>query len=183
VRVFSATHRDLAESIRLGRFREDLYYRLDVLPVEVPSLRERLEDIRLLVQFFIEQACPEDKRISVSPDVFAFLKSHRWPGNIRELRNLVYRALAFCDGPILKKDHISPFLRPSPTQASTESETGAPLDLSPIKRKEREVIIDILRNCRGNQSEAAKHLGIGRTTLYYKIKEYAIDMRRIGLVG
>lgn len=178
VRVFSATHRDLGEAIRMGRFREDLYYRLYILPVELPALRQRLEDIPLLVDFFISQACPADRHIEVAREVYTLLKTHEWPGNVRELRNLVYRALAFCDGGALKQEHILPFFTPTRIQPSADPLNATQLLLSPIKQKEREAIVEILKTCHGNQSLAAKKLGIGRTTLYYKIKEYGIDMRR-----
>lgn len=189
VRVFSATHRDLNQSIRNGRFREDLFYRLYVLPINVPSLRERLDDIPLLVTCFVKQACAESRSVAVSQDVWPLLQGYRWPGNIRELRNLVYRALAFCDGDFLKSEHIASLLSGSKTQAESEElkalqkqEVSEPLPsglvLSPIKLKERDVIVNALRTCEGNQSLAAKQLGICRTTLYYKIKEYGIDMRR-----
>lgn len=179
VRVFSATHRDLTEAIRMGRFREDLYYRLYILPVELPTLRQRLEDIPLLIDFFVEQACPADRPMTVASDVCALLKTHEWPGNIRELRNLVYRALAFCEGSVLRKEHFLPFFKPTRAAADERGDDAPAIRaLSPIKQKEREAIVEILRACDGNQSVAAKKLGIGRTTLYYKIKEYGIDMRR-----
>ena len=178
VRVFSATHRDLADAIRMGRFREDLYYRLYILPVELPALRERLDDVAVLVEFFVAQACPAERPVDVSRDVYTLLKQHNWPGNIRELRNLVYRALAFCDGTLLKAEHFTPFLKTMPAREAPPAALPGGLALSPIKLKEREAIVETLRACEGNQSLAAKHLGIGRTTLYYKIKEYGIDMRR-----
>ncbi len=177
VRIFSATHRDLAQSIRFGRFREDLYYRLYILPVEVSPLRKRVEDIPMLVDFFVSQAVSEGRAISVAPEAHALLKAYHWPGNVRELRNVVYRALAFAEGSQLGVEHFSRFLQ-SVSMRDPSQDPDLLDSLSPLKQKERELVLEALRHSDGNQTEAARRLGIGRTTLYYKIKEYGIELRR-----
>ncbi|HEX2190781.1 MAG TPA: sigma-54 dependent transcriptional regulator [Longimicrobiaceae bacterium] len=161
VRIVAATHRDLAEEVRRGRFRRDLYYRLRVVPVHLPPLRERGDDVLLLMQHFLEhfselhgKPCP-----TVPAEVRAALLRHTWPGNVRELRNAVERAVLLGDGTVrledlaLEEEEVAP--------ASGVLPFPAPLDAI-----ERAAAVAMLRYCEGNKSQAAMRLGIGRKRLY-----------------
>ncbi len=154
VRVIAATNRDIKKAVADGSFREDLYYRLDVIQVKLPPLRERKEDILGLVEHFLERLGAELQRnLRVSPDAMAALLAHDWPGNVRELRNVLERGAVVAQG-----DVRSP----------------APTSLSSLDEVEKRHIAVILAHCSGNVSQSARVLGIDRVTLYNKMKKYQL---------
>lgn len=175
VRILAATNRHLEEAIREGRFREDLFYRLNVIALTLPPLRERREDIPELVAHYVESLSKETARgaVSVAPEAMARLQAYGWPGNIRELRNVVERGLVLAENGVITEDDLPPELAP---RTATEASRSAPdagegraLDVV-----ERDHIQAVLRECRGNKRLAAERLGISRSTLYEKLKESSI---------
>ena len=171
VRVLCATNRDLKEEIKAQRFREDLYFRLNVFQVVLPPLRDRREDIPLLVQHFVEKFNQESgKRVSgVDAAAMEILQSYAWPGNIRELRNTVERAVILCEGDVVTREHLPADM------AGTREETQllrVPLGL-PMREVEREYILASLSKMNHNKSRTAQVLGISEKTLYNKLNRYA----------
>ena len=168
VRIVAATNRDLQEQVRAGAFREDLFFRLNVFPVRLPPLRERRDEIPLLLRYFIDKYAPRfNKLIKGWSDGFLKkLETYSFPGNIRELENLVERSIILARGDVLDVQ-----LLPDLTQASTVRE-DAGVDL---KERERQAIRQALVQTGGNKSKAAELLGISRRALHYKIKDYGLD--------
>lgn len=168
VRVLAATNRDLKEEVRDGRFREDLYYRLSVLEIPLPRLRERPEDIPLLAGHFVKQSVAgNNKRISAG--AMDALKNYEWPGNVRQLRNVVERTLLMCDGEEIPAETLKPLL-PVSLRSMAES---FPQDVS-LTDIEKKAIQDALKSSKGNKTVAAKRLGIAYSTLYEKMKKYGL---------
>ncbi|MEL6761532.1 MAG: sigma 54-interacting transcriptional regulator, partial [Myxococcota bacterium] len=174
VRVVAATHRDLSEAVRDGRFRDDLYYRLNVLPLALPPLRERAEDIPLLVEHFISRFNAEFKKAvrGVSKEAAKALQTYPWPGNIRELKNLVERAMLLAEREdVLQLEH---FMMPSQTRQSATPfslpATGCDLD-----HVERSLVEQALERARWNQTEAAKLLHLHRDQIRYRIKKFGLQ--------
>lgn len=229
IRLISATNKDLIEEVKAGRFREDLYYRLNVFPIHVPALRKRKEDIPQLVRHFIgrfSEAIGSAVR-GIAPDAMALLTAHDWPGNIRELENAIHRAIVLCDGDTLATNlfpqiatqisgySLDTLVAAQPISSATMQDTDLPRNpdadiqalapqqelefddcipapapdpgvpavnaISPegevrtIAEIEEELIRFALSFYRGHMSEVARRLGIGRSTLYRKLKDYAID--------
>jgi two-component system response regulator HydG len=176
VRILAATNRDLKKEVEAGRFREDLYYRLNVVTVTVPPLRERAEDIPLLAQFFLARFAEKNrKRIKgFTPSAMDHLIRCPWPGNVRELENAVERAVILSVGEYVSEREL-PLCDPvggevaSPAAAA---DAAAGLAGRPLEDVEREVILATLDSCDGNKSEAARVLGITRATLHKKLKKY-----------
>jgi len=171
VRVLCATNRDLKEEIKAGRFREDLYFRLNVFHVVLPPLRDRREDVPLLVQHFVEKFNNESgKKVSgVSPDAMGVLQGYAWPGNIRELRNTVERAVILCDGDVITREQL-----PAEISGAHEETTVLRLPLGlPLKEIEKEYILSSLQRMNHNKSRTAQILGISEKTLYNKLNRYA----------
>ena len=168
VRVIAATNRDLSSAIADGSFRSDLFYRLNVFPIEMPPLRERKEDIPLLVDKFLADICAEYgiAKKSIDKDALAALQQHNWTGNIRELRNAVERAVILSDGNTILPEHFS-----FEIQQHGESIQDS-LSLSSVEKKHIE---KVLLHTKGNKTRAAEFLGIGLTTLYRKLEEYHIE--------
>jgi DNA-binding NtrC family response regulator len=173
VRVVAATHRDLEADVREGRFREDLYYRLNVINVRIPPLRERREDVPLLAQEFVDRLSHELGRpvTGISDEALRVLMDHDWPGNVRELENAIERALVSCKSGVLTADDVA-FLRPAATPAGDGLRLPAGFTLQDL---ERQYIAVTLQRTRGNVKAAADALGIDRSTLYEKIKKYEIS--------
>ncbi len=172
VRIIAATNRDLKKEIAEGRFREDLYYRLNVVNIHVPPLRERRDDIPLLAMAFLKEFAGEDgKEVEgFDPKARQALYAYSWPGNVRELRNCVESAVVMARGPLITVDDLPPTLR-----ASGESrDIRIPLGSS-LEEAERILIRETLAAQGGNKSRTAELLGIGRKTLYQKIEEYGIE--------
>jgi DNA-binding NtrC family response regulator len=177
VRVLCASNRDLKEEIRLGRFREDLFFRLGVFSLTLPPLKERREDIPLLVQHFIGKFNAETaKRVQgATPAAMSVLQGYAWPGNIRELRNTVERAMILADGDRLTEEHLPPEMQPGgPEAAALRVPLGQALD-----QVERDYILASLLRCGGNKARTAELLGISEKTLYNKLHRYADEARRL----
>ncbi len=175
VRVISATNVDLEDAVKKGEFREDLFYRISVFPIRLPSLRERREDIPLLAAHFLEKYCKqENKNIEgIAPDALELLMAYSWPGNVRELENAIERATL-----LASSDEIAPKDLPNSVRAIGEKkiyEKDATLS-SWIEKLEEEALRQALLECEGNISQTAKKLGIGRATIYRKAKKYGLPM-------
>ncbi len=177
VRVLAATHRDLHELVRAGRFREDLYYRLNVVPLHVPALRDRRGDIRPLVQHFLAKHSPRSAgAVPVAPEVYALLERHAWPGNVRELENLVQRALVLAQGPELSVADFTSGTRDAIGERARDSGRDVSLRRD-LKDEERRRILSALEQCQGNQTKAAKTLGMPRRTFVERLRSYGVIRR------
>lgn len=182
VRVIAATNRDLEEEVREGRFREDLYYRLSVFTIHLPPLRERREDIPLLVDHFVRRAgLKYGKPVrGVSRDALKLLMDYSWPGNVRQLQHCIERAVVMAEGELITVDDLPPYLREAPRRRPIElSEEGFSLD-GYLERVERELIEEALKKTGGVQAKAAKLLGISERSLWYRVKKLGIDVKRGG---
>ena len=172
VRVVAATNRDLERDIRDGRFREDLFFRLNVVSITVPPLRERMDDIPPLVDHFLRAHAPKrSKPKKMSPKAMRTVMSYDWPGNVRELENAVQRAVVLSRGETIFPEHL-----PARVRAAGGDEDGGTPDGRTMREVERDAIIRTLTETDGNRTHAAKILGISRRTLQNKIKEYDIDL-------
>ena len=187
VRIVAATNRNLQAEVAAGRFREDLFHRLNVVHLNLPPLRERKEDIPLLVERFLANA---NGRFLLSNDAVDAMMRYDWPGNIRELMNCLERMMSFNSGPLLHftdlPTAVAHFTRAQAANglaaaASNGMQTVAPAPLPlpsygiiPLQELERRAICHALEHTRGDRTAAAQLLGIGRTTLYRKLKEYAL---------
>jgi two-component system NtrC family response regulator len=173
VRILSATHRDLPALVTEGRFREDLYWRLGVVPLHLPPLRERLADIVTLAEYFLSQTSPPRR---LSAEAAALLLAHAWPGNVRELRNAMERAAALARHPVLGTADLA-FLAATPTVPAEDWLAG---ELpAAIARLEVAMIRRALTDSSGNRAEAARRLGIHRQLLYEKLRRYAAELSGI----
>ena len=175
-RVIAATNKNLEEEIKAGRFREDLYYRLNVVGLEVPPIRERREDISLLTDFFLKRYAKRNKRIlkGFTPRAIDLLMRYEWPGNVREIENVVERAVIMARG-----EMITPAEFPEILQQLDPEVKATYVNLSPgrtLKDVEKDMIIRTLEETEGNRTHAAKILGISRRTLQLKLKEYGINI-------
>jgi transcriptional regulator with GAF, ATPase, and Fis domain len=170
VRVIAATHRNLQECVRQGTFREDLFHRLHILNINILPLRERLEDLALLTEHFIQQFSPAAMHITLHPDTHQILMQHPWPGNVRELRNVIQRAVLLRSGPVLHPHDIQ-FYTSSNTSPEPNTQPVLGHSLSDLEKR---AIIQELTRCRGNRTEAAAVLGISRSTMHRKIEEHGI---------
>jgi PAS domain S-box-containing protein len=172
VRVVSATHRNLQKEMAAGKFREDLFYRLSVVPLVVPPLRERRLDIPLLANHFLTQLVA-GKTISFSPEAIDFMLDYNWPGNVRELQNWIQFALIKCKGDVIQRDHLPPIaLNPMAlTKIPTAPERPTPPPMRGRQRLTRESIEAAIAQAGGNKVEAAKQLGVSRATLYRFLDE------------
>jgi DNA-binding NtrC family response regulator len=175
VRTLAATNRDLEDEVRAGRFREDLYWRLNVIHLSVPPLRERRFDIPLLVEHFIAQTAETTGRqpLDVAPETLAILTGYSWPGNVRELENAVERASALAEGARLLPNDL-------PERVRSTGATAALIARSrerrlTLRELEREYILEILQETGGNKQRAAETLGVDRKTLYRKLDEYRAE--------
>ncbi|SCA62890.1 Acetoacetate metabolism regulatory protein AtoC [Chlamydiales bacterium SCGC AG-110-P3] len=181
IRLITATNQDLQRLVSEGKFREDLYYRLNVVPLNLPPLRERSEDLRQFVDHFLGKFCVEFGRsqVKVSTEAMQKLTEYSWPGNIRELKNVIERAVLLeVDGEVLEADHL--LLAGDRSFGLLETASGASEgavigDTIPLETVERQHITGVLRSTGGNKNQAAQILGIDRTTLYNKIKKYQIS--------
>jgi len=174
-RIIAATNRELKEEIQAGRFREDLYYRLNVVTVEVPPLRERHEDIPLLADFFLKQYATKNHKLvkGFTPRAMDLLMRHDWPGNVRELENVVERSVIMTRG-----DMIIPMDFPEALQDLDLAAGEKHVDIRPgrsLKEVEKDMILRTLEETGGNRTHTAKILGISRRTLQLKLKEYGIN--------
>ncbi len=171
VRIISATNKDLKKAVASGQFREDLYYRLNVVNIELPPLRERREDILLLAGHFLRKFTQENQKelSGFSREVSDFLLKYQWPGNVRELENTIERAVILAKGRYIDINSL--------LQRASASGTLA-LPGTSLKEVERSHIVGILNQTSGNYTEAARILGISRATLYHKVKEYGLSVKK-----
>jgi DNA-binding NtrC family response regulator len=168
VRVIAATNRSLESMIQSGQFREDLYYRLNVFSLVVPPLRERRDDIPLLVEHFIRNSSIVAKRrVAVSAPAMEVLQRYHWPGNVRELENVIERALILCDGGSIEPEHLPLGVRIEPAFRSESDDQR----LTTLEEVERRYIRRVLEECKGHRQKAAAILGISERNLYRKLKE------------
>lgn len=190
VRVIAATNKNLKELVAQKKFREDLFYRLNVVPIHLPPLRERREDIPLLIQFFLQKFSGNTKKIS--PQTVDYLKEQVWPGNIRELENILKRACVLLAKPVLEKEDIEPFLKGSSVEVSGisfeedlkkwvawmihQKNWNANIYDEILPFLERPLFEVILKKTEGNQLQAANLLGINRNTLRKRLKELGLDV-------
>jgi len=178
VRILAATNRNLEEEVKAGKFREDLFYRLNVVTLRIPPLRERQNDIPLLAQHFLEKYAKKNhKRVKgFSPLAMNMLIKYAWPGNVRELENVIERAVI-----LLPDEHITEKDLPVTITSSYDEkkeETALPLQVAanrPLNEIEKEAILATLKDSGGNKSETARRLGINRKTLHKKLKDYGIN--------
>lgn len=197
-RIIAATNRNLLREVAAQRFRGDLYYRLNVLPVTLPLLRERPDDIPVLAAFFCKSLATELEQPApaLSPEAITYLKAHSWPGNVRELRNVLQRAMVFHEPAILRPEHLdieawpedegetqtnAPILKAVPTQPAAASTTTAttgtfqlPAEGINLETVERNFLMQALDRAHQNQTRAAQLLGISRHTLRYRLEKYGL---------
>ena len=172
VRFLAASNRDLKAWIADGRFRQDLWFRLNVVNLHLPPLAERREDIPLLAQFFLSRAAPlmgKDIR-EFSEEAMALLKAHAWPGNVRELENVIERGVALCHGERIEAAHLPDELRQLSVRAFRPKEGRVPT----LEEQERDYILWVLEEANGNQTLAAQMLGIDRVSLWRKLKRFKV---------
>ena len=173
VRIISATNKDLESLIAQKLFREDLYFRINVFPLKCPALSERLDDIHLIVQNFIEQNAAKSgkKIVGLTPEAMEALFIYPWPGNVRELRNAIEYAFVLCSGNWINKEHLPPKISANGKRPAVNHHRSAA-----SWEEGRKKLIDTLRQVGGNQSEAARILGVSRVTIWKRIKKYGIDL-------
>ena len=173
VRLITATNRNLEELIRDGRFREDLFYRINVVPIVVPPLRDRLEDAPIIAQAFCDKiAARTGKPIKgLSPAALARLTAYDWPGNVRELVNAIEYAFVVCSGDLIEPDHLPPKI--AAYRPAVQARTPVAVAVDEPDHKKRE-LIETLAQTKGNQSEAARRLGVSRVTIWKRMKKYGL---------
>jgi DNA-binding NtrC family response regulator len=186
VRIIAATHQDLEILIRQSKFREDLFYRLNVFPVTVPPLRDRVEDIAELAMHFMHlsaQRCHKEA-VQIEDDVLALLKGYSWPGNIRQLENVMERTVVIAEGPVITMGDIpQDLLRELENQQRFMAKPGTVngagfhplLDRIERDRQERELFQRVLAEAKGNKAEAARALGLARSTLLSRLKKLGLS--------
>jgi len=171
-RIISATNRDLEEWVRLGKFREDLYYRINVIAVHVPALKERLEDLPVLIEYFISKFSAKRGKViqGMSPEALQALRRYDFPGNIRELENAIEHAFVLCGGDTIELCHLPPKIIQSTAGKADDARRNKLTDKS-----EEAIIREALVRNLGNRDRTAQELGLHRTTLWRKITKYGID--------
>jgi DNA-binding NtrC family response regulator len=197
-RIVAATNRDLLDDIDAGRFREDLYYRLNVVPIYLPPLRDRPEDIAALVQFFTRKYALANNRPvpKVADEAVSMLRTYSWPGNVRELQNYIERAIVLCTSDTITLSLFPPHVRGMAPIRLSRSKSGGMKTLCSelvtlgllesgedaqdvhecvVSLVERELILQVLKSCQGTQTKAAMRLGINRNTLHKKISDYGLE--------
>ncbi|MEZ6058341.1 MAG: sigma-54 dependent transcriptional regulator [Planctomycetaceae bacterium] len=196
-RIIAATNRDLVSLVEADRFREDLYYRLNVLPLYLPPLRERREDLTELIEFFITRYAKENRRDvhSIANDALGYLRTYSWPGNVRELQNYIERAIVLAEGRTIESALLPPHVRGEAPQrlgrinrSDIESMCAELVSLGLSQHPEegeaynavmgvveKELILQVLRMCQGTQTKTATRLGINRNTLHKKIEEHQLQ--------
>jgi two-component system response regulator HydG len=171
IRVIAATNRDLHQAVTAGTFREDLFFRLHVIPLMLPPLRERPEDIPQLVECFVQKYCRVLQRpgMRCAPETLELLQYYDWPGNVRELENVIERAMVFSNGEVIQPEDLAfPALRSAPFPAGT-----SPYQIR-LEATEHEVLREALQAHGGDKRAAARALGLGLSTLYAKLKKYRL---------
>lgn len=176
IRIIAATNRNLEEEVRKNNFREDLYYRLNMVSVEIPPLRERKKDIIKLTNHFLGEAQYRlnKKDITINPNVKKIFLSYSWPGNGRELENVIFRAVNLCTGNEINIEYLPEYILENVDIKVKPEESS--IDLTPLEKMELEKILTLLKENRGNKKRTAEELGISRSTLYRKLKKYNIKL-------
>jgi two-component system nitrogen regulation response regulator NtrX len=183
VRVIAATNKNLEEEIERGTFREDLYHRINVIPLQVPPLRERREDTPLLAQHFLTELAAADEITPkiLSPEALEVLTARPWPGNVRELKNFIWRLSILAPGPVIQADDLAlaaPAAEPLP--ASLETLMSLPSFREARAQFEKEYLRRKLADCHGNVSALAEQVGLERSHLYRKLRAYELETGREG---
>jgi DNA-binding NtrC family response regulator len=173
VRVIAATNRDPQKAIEEGKLRDDLYYRLNVVPIALPPLRERMDDIPLLVQHFIDEFNNKHSlnMVGITDEAVALLKAYTWPGNVRELKNIIERAVVLAKGEWIEERDISAYVR----DGAIPEKLVFPIGATTVADAERELILKTLERAGQNKAEAARQLGVDVKTIYNKLKAYNIE--------
>jgi DNA-binding NtrC family response regulator len=174
VRIIAATHRNLATMVKEGTFREDLYYRLLVVPITLPPLRERTGDIPELVQqFFVKcQAKHARPDLAMQPGLLHYFSEYEWPGNVRQLENAIERLVLLAKGSEVMPEDLPDFLRPE--AIPSEKPAGPPQQGVSLEAFEKQLILEALKKCGGNQTRAARYLNMSRRTLAYRLEKYGV---------
>jgi transcriptional regulator with PAS, ATPase and Fis domain len=180
VRIIAATHRDLEILVAEGKFREDLYYRLAVIPITVPPLRVRTGDIAELVHHFFERAKMRHGRpeLDLPPSIMAYLLNYRWPGNVRELENVMERLVLLSRSDEVTTADLPERLREGLARPESQQAVFPGTGIA-LKAVERDLILQVLRQCNWNQSKAARQLDVSRKTLAYRIGKYGISREAV----
>jgi two-component system NtrC family response regulator len=179
VRVLSASNRNIQEDVAKGIFREDLYYRLNVIHIDAPSLQERTDDMPLLVKHFIEKFQEGDskKKIELRPEVWKAFYAHPWPGNVRELENVIERAMVLYTGGVITLDDLPKTLVNTETEFDVERFVPSHMPLpKAMEEIEERLVRRALAQCNNVQSHAAKNLGITKSLIQHKMKKYNITL-------
>jgi two-component system response regulator AtoC len=184
VRFVAATNRDLETEVRAGRFREDLFYRLNGISLTIPPLRDRLGEIEMLARSFVRAACQQLERsqVALSEETLRLLRAHAWPGNVRELKNVIERAVVLCPDCTIGPEYLPAALTAARTSGASTPHAAAPVEVEPerfqaqLASLERARIVEALGRCGGNQTQAAKLLGVSRRTLVARLAE--LDLPR-----
>jgi DNA-binding NtrC family response regulator len=174
VRVVAATNRKLDHEVKEGRFREDLYYRLNVLPIELPPLRAKADDIPLLVNYYVDAYNREFRKhvTGVDPGAMTALKAYGWPGNVRELRNVVERAMLLAEGPALTLADF-PVAAASPVRLTEQ--VALPAGGIDLEQLERSLVVQALQRSGWNQTKAAGMLGLNRDQIRYRVEKFKLE--------
>lgn len=178
VRVLAATNKDLGQEVQAGRFREDLFFRLNVVPIVSPPLRRHKEDIPILVEHFVDSYCRDNgyRRKQLTPEAMKSLRTYDWPGNVRELKNIIERLMIMCPSDTIDVTDLPPHIQSPTAQIPLKMESG--MTLKELKEStEREYILATLKKNKWNVSQTAKDLDIDRTNLHKKIKSYGLSER------
>jgi two-component system response regulator HydG len=177
VRILAATNRDLEQAVTEGAFRRDLYFRLNVLSLRIPPLRERREDIPLLVAHFMERcsrAAGQEKNLS--DEALKVMLAYDWPGNVRELENCLERTCAFTSGPTIHVPDLPPPMSSTRIAIAGNGNGHTQNKIVPMAELEKQTILSAIAELNGDKLQAARLLGIGKTTLYRKLKDYAAQV-------
>jgi transcriptional regulator with PAS, ATPase and Fis domain len=173
IRFIAATHRDLKEDVEKGHFRQDLYYRLNVISIHMPPLAERNGDVPLLAHYFLARKSQEMKRDiqEIDREVMDLLDKYSWPGNVRELENVIERAVALENGPVISKEDLPEYIRDLSIETYRQHSSGIPT----AEEQEKKYIKWVLDKCDGNKTKAAKIMGIDRVSLWRRLKRYGME--------
>ncbi len=177
VRLITATNKNLAEMVRAGTFREDLYFRLKVVEIKLPPLRERRSDVPLLAGAFLREFARENQKVvkSIAPEAMALLTNYSWPGNVRELRAAIEGAVVLCRGDVVTIEDVQDYVRNPEPMMTGASVSGTNGPIETVKDAEKQLIVRALKEAEGNRTLAAKRIGMSRRTLHRKIHDYQLE--------